>query len=106
MAGGAGEDEAVRGAVHAGLPALVAVDFIGWLAVWKSDRDGAGVHVCGVGAVVDFGEAEGGAEFAACGHGDELVTLLFGAVVVKHDDYGVVADNGVLILQVVGEGDA
>ena len=106
LAGGAGEDEGVRGAVHAGLPAFVAVDFVAGLAVLEGDGFGAGVHVGGIGAVMDFSQAEGGAELPAGGKRDVVIALLFGAVVVKHDDERVVADDGVLILEVVGEGDA
>ena len=106
FAGGACEDEAVGCGVHAGLPFLVAVDFEAVFARGQFDGARGGVHVCGVGAVMDLGEPEGGAEFTLGRGRDELFFLLFGAVVMEHYHNWIVADDGVLVLQVVGETDA
>ena len=103
LAGRACEDEGVRGGVHACLPAFVAVDFVAVFAVLELDCFGACVHVGGIGSVVDLGQPEGGAELATGGERDEMVALLLGAVMVHHDDERIVANDGVLILEIVGK---
>ena len=103
LAGRACEDEGVRGGVHACLPAFVAVDLVTVFAVLELDRFGACVHVCGIGSVVDLGQSEGGAELATGGERDEMIALLLGAVMVHHDHKRIVANDGVLILEIIGK---
>lgn len=99
-AGGAGEDDAVRGAVHVGLPHFRAVDEEAGLSC-AGFGDGAGLHARGVAAVARFREAEGEAVFPLESAGDVFFLLCFRAVVQQHDDVREVADDAVFVLQVV-----
>lgn len=92
--------------MHACLPLLVAVDFIARLAIGKCDGFGRGVHVRRVGAVVDLSQAKRRPEFALDAGRDQGLLLLGCAVVLQHDDNGVVAHYTVLVLQVIGQTDA
>lgn len=72
--GGAGEDDAVGGAVHVGLPRLGAVDEVAGLA-GAGLGHGAGLHARGVAAVARFGEAEGEAVLTGESAGDVFFLL-------------------------------
>ena len=102
--GGACEDDAVRGAVHVGLPRLCAVEAEPLLRRGRvGGGDGGGVHARGVAAVLGFREAEGEAVFSRQSAGDEFFFLGGGAVAEEHDDVGEVADDAVFVLEVVEE---
>jgi len=77
--GGAGEDDAVGGAVHVGLPRFRAGDEISGLA-GAGHGHGAGFHARGVAAVARFGEAEGEAVFVVESSGDVFFLLRCRAV--------------------------
>ena len=93
-----GEDDVVAGRVDTGVPGLLAVDdpFVA-VAVTM------GLHVGGVRTMLGFGDAEGEAPTA----GRQIVeplALLFVTAVDRHQERSdVVADDGVLVLQVVVE---
>ena len=96
LPGGAGEHQVVGGAMHAGVPALGAVDH-----PLVTDEFGAGLQPGGVAAVVGFGESEGHRPLTG-EHGlDPLGLLRLGAEPVHHDHLREVADDRGLVLKVV-----
>ena len=100
---GAREEQHVGCRVHPCLPFLVPADGVAGFAAGEGAGRGHRVHVRGVGAVVDFSQAEGRPEGAVQARGDVLGALLWRAEVVQHQHVGEVADDAVLVLQVVGE---
>ena len=99
------EHRAVGGDVHPGDPHLLAIDPPAVDAVaGLAHRDR--LHVGGVGAVVRFGEAEGDAPGALEPAEDEFGFLFLGPPLVEHGDEGEVADDGVLVLQIIVQAEA
>jgi hypothetical protein len=105
LAAGAGEQGAVGGGVHAGGPHLLAVDPPAALAVVLL-ADGPGLHEGGVRTVVGLGQAEGRAEGVAVQHVGDQVLLVGPAEVADHQHERIVADDRVLVLQVVEQAQA
>ena len=104
LARGAGEQRAMGGDVHAGRPHLPAVDRPAGHAVLRRALR-AGFHMRGVGAVVGLGQAEGDAVFA----GDAALDhrpLLGASVQVEHGHERKIADDRVLVLQIVVQAQA
>ena len=101
LAAGAGHDHVVLGPVDAGVPGLGAVydPVVAFLV-------GLGLHVGGVGAVLRLGDAEGEAAPPFGQVVDPLRLLLLGAVLDHQQKAHVVADDGVLGLQVVVQAEA
>ena len=97
----AGEDQVVRRGVDAGVPRLLAVDHP-LVAVAHRRR----LHVRGVGAVRGLGDAEREPAPALGEVVDPLGLLLVGAVVDHQQQADVVADDRVLVLQVVVQPEA
>ena len=97
----AGEDQVVLRLVDPGVPRLLAVD-----DPVVAVADGGGLHVRGVGAVLGLGDPEGEAAAALGEVVDPLGLLLVGAVLQHQQQPDVVADDGVLVLQVVVQAEA
>ena len=98
LAGGAGEDDVVRGVVDAGVPTLHAVD-----DPLVAVANGGGLEVGGVAAVVRFGQPEREPAAAVEESGHPLGDLLGCTEVTHHQHGGEVADDRRLVLQVVVE---
>ena len=98
LAAGAGEDQVVLGLVDPGVPRLLAVDHP-LVAV----PNGGGLHVGGVGAVLRFGDAEREPSTPLGEVVDPVRLLRLGAVLDHQQQPDVVADDRVLVLQVVVE---
>ena len=101
FAGGAGEDQVVGGAVHAGVEPLGAVDHPA-VAV----GDGAGLQPGRVGAVLRLGQAERHRPLPGDQRLGPIRLLGVGAEPVHHDDLREVADDRRLVLQVVVQAEA
>ena len=101
LAAGAGEDHVVLRLVDAGVPRLLAVD-----DPLVAVAHGGGLHVRRVGAVLRLGDAEREALAAFGEVVDPLRLLLVGAVGDHQQQADVVADDRVLVLQVVVQPEA
>ncbi len=100
LALGAGKNHHVGGHVHAGGPHFLAVDAPARNTVAgfaHTDR----FHVCGVRAVLGFGQAEADRAAAIQHTADELVLLVLSAKVAEHQHLRIVGDDGVFVLKVV-----
>ena len=101
LAGGAGHDHVVLGLVNAGVPGLGTVD-----DPLVAVPIGIGFHVGGVRAVLRLGDAEGKSAPTLCDVINPLGLLLFSAVQDHQQEAHVVADDGVLGLQIVVQAQA
>ena len=104
IARGAREQRAMRGDVHAGRPHLLAVDDPA-LDVVAGRRHRARLHVRRVGAVIRLGQAKGDAVLALDRAVDHRL-LVVAAVAVEHGDDGQIADDRMLVLQIVVQAEA
>ncbi len=100
LTGGAGEDQVVGGAVHAGVPPLGAVDHPA-VAVGH----GAGLQPGCVRPVFRLGEPERHRAFPGDQRLRPFAALRVGAEPLDHDHLGEIADDRRLVLQVVVQSD-
>src|SRR2546423_797903 len=86
--------------MHSGSPHFFSVDApaLSSLAIL---RDRAGFHVRGVGAMLRLGQAKGHSARTVQSSGNELLLLLGRAKIAKDQDCWVIADDGMLVLQIV-----
>lgn len=96
LTGGAGEDQVVGGAVHAGVESLGAVDHPAVTVAF-----GAGLKPGGVRAVLRLGQAERHGTFPGDQRLRPLPALFVGAEPLHHDHLREVPDDRRLVLQVV-----
>lgn len=89
--------------MDASLPLLVAVDLVSLLAVRKGESLCDSVHVRCIAAVMHFREAKGHAERVFELGRDEFRSLGGCAEVIEHEDVGEIADDGVFVLEVIGQ---
>ncbi len=99
IAAGAGEQRAMGGDMHAGGPHLLAVDHPSLDAV-AGRLHRAGFHMGRIRAMLGLGEAKGDAVFSDQRSLDHRL-LVVAAVAVEHGDEREIADDRVLVLQVV-----
>lgn len=88
-----------------GLPLFVALNVPSWTAIRHLAPDSACVHVDGVTAVMNLGQAKGDTEVAPEPRGDEARLVLLTAPLVQHQEIREIPDDAVLILQIVGKAD-
>jgi hypothetical protein len=99
IAGCAGKQRAMGGDMHTRGPHLLAVDDPAFHVV-AGRRHGPGFHMRRVGTVIGFGEAKRDAVFSGDRAFDHRL-LIVGAVAVEHGDDGQIADDRMLVLQIV-----
>ena len=96
-----GEDQVVRGGVHAGVPRLFSID-----DPLIARPFGPGFHERGIAAVLGLGDAEREVAPARGQAVHPLALLLLAAVVQHQQQADVVAHDGVLVLQVAVQAQA
>ena len=100
LAGRAREQRTMRRVMHAGDPHLLAVDAPAGLAVTRLAH-GARFHMGRIRAVLRLGQAEGHALGAGELAFDKILLLIVPAIIVHHDDDRKIADDRMLVLQIV-----
>ncbi len=102
---GAAERGAMRRHMHAGDPHFFAIDQPAGHAI-AGFRHGAGFHVRGVAAMVRLGQAKGGDAFPGEAAQDEFLLLRRGAKGFEHGHEREIADDGMLVLQIIVQAQA
>ena len=100
IAGRAAEQGAVAGLVHARGPHFFAIDQPA-LDPIAGLAHGRGFHKGGVRAVIGFGQAKGWPKLSGHHERDQGVALLGRAKIAQHQHKRVIADNRMLVLQII-----
>src|SRR5215472_17869205 len=97
---GASKDHAVRGRMHSSGPHLFAIDAPAFMPISRLGN-GSRLHMGGVRTMIGLGQPERHGSRSVQRPGNELPLLLRRAEIPKDQDYRMIPNDGVLVLQVV-----